>query len=123
MKQTVTKTEYVFSCDICGKPVPDMHDKWGRYQAGSEIVQKCTVCGCDACPDCRVWISSFQAQKGYFVCIECKSRHQDTLAKVSSNRNAFKSESSQLREKYLEIEQYVLACLKAEHDSEKGSEK
>jgi len=113
MKKEVTKKEYAFFCDICGKQISDVHDRYGRYQAASEIMRKCEICGRDVCPDCRTFLSSLAQQKGYETCSECQSVYSDKLDEIASNRNTFRSESSALREKYLKTESDILKSIRA----------
>jgi len=113
MKREITRTEYAFSCDICGKLICDVHDRYGRYQAASDIIQKCTICGRDCCPDCRISLSSLQQQKVYEICLECNSIHRNGISKVIDNRNAYKSKVALLKEEYLRTEAHTLAGLRA----------
>ena len=108
MKKEIKRIEYAFFCDICGKQISDVHDRYGRYQAASEIIQKCEICGKDTCPDCRTFISSLAQQKGFQICTECQSKHSVELNRIARNRNSFRKASAALREKYLKTESSIL---------------
>ncbi len=97
VKTQDTITDYY--CDICGEQQFDSSGSYGGQECAYERLEKCFICGKDACPDCRKDLPEFDRCD---ICNECASEYKKLIEPITILNKEYYIALKQLKNKVVE---------------------